>query len=69
MASGTWMAASLSLKSSVYPIHLFGHVYPMYAAVPALALNLILTAALTPIFRLLNRTAQLDTTDPAAYVG
>jgi SSS family solute:Na+ symporter len=43
MISGTAMAASLGLKSSVYPLHLFGHVYAVYAAVPALLLNLAFT--------------------------
>src|SRR5258707_9199910 len=41
MASGTGMAVALGLKSSVYPLHIFGGTYAMYAAVPALALNLV----------------------------
>ncbi len=55
MVSGTAMAWSLGLKSSVYPIHLpaalGGSTWALYAAVPALLLNLALSAALTPIFR------------------
>src|SRR5258708_32133301 len=46
MASGTAMALSLGLKSSVYPLHLpsfLGGTYAMYAAVPALALNLVVS--------------------------
>ncbi|MBS1814795.1 MAG: sodium:solute symporter [Acidobacteria bacterium] len=50
MASGTAMAATLHLKSSVYPVHLFGHTYGTYAAIPALLLNLIVSFVLTPIF-------------------
>ncbi len=65
MASGTWMAWTLNLKSSIYPIP---HLGSMYAAVPALALNLALAILLTPIFRL-TRIPTLDTTDPAAYIG
>jgi SSS family solute:Na+ symporter len=65
MASGTWMAWTLNLKSSIYPIP---HLGSMYAAVPALALNLLLAILLTPIFRL-TRIPTLDTTDPAAYIG
>jgi SSS family solute:Na+ symporter len=63
MASGTWMAWTLNLKSSIYPIP---HLGGMYAAVPALALNLALAAVLTP---LLARIPTRDTTDPAAYIG
>ena len=66
MASGTWMAWSLDLKSSVYPIP---HVGGMYAAVPALLLNLAVSAILTLVLRPLNWGAGRDTTDPAAYVG
>jgi SSS family solute:Na+ symporter len=51
MATGTAMAVSLSLKSSVYPLHIAGSVYPMYAAIPALLLNLAVSAALTLIVR------------------
>ncbi len=46
MASGTWMAASLGFKSSIYPLHLFGSVIPGYAAVYALIVNLLVVAAL-----------------------
>jgi SSS family solute:Na+ symporter len=69
MGSGTAMAISLGLKSSVYPIHFDGQVYAMYAAVPALALNLAVAAILTPILRTARVGAGLDTTDPAAYIG
>ena len=41
MTSGTAMAVSLGLRSSVYPVALFGGVWRMYAAVPALGLNLL----------------------------
>lgn len=62
MAAGTAMAAALGLKSSVYPLHLFGGVYAMYAAVPALLLNLAVSAGLT----LLLRVSKLDKS-PAIY--
>jgi SSS family solute:Na+ symporter len=51
MGLGTWMAVELGLKSSVYPIHLFGQTCAMYAAVPALLLNLALSAGLTLVLR------------------
>jgi SSS family solute:Na+ symporter len=63
MASGTWMAWTLHLKSSIYPIP---HVGGMYAAVPALALNLALAAVLTPLLRGIPTR---DTTDRNAYIG
>jgi SSS family solute:Na+ symporter len=66
MVSGTWMVWTLDLKSSVYMIP---HVGGMYAAVPALLLNLAVSAGLTMVFRGLKVTAGRDTTDPAAYVG
>ncbi len=69
MGAGSAMALSLGLKSSVYPLHLFGGTYAMYAAVPALLLNLAVALVLTPPSRALNRRAGADVTDPAAYIG
>jgi SSS family solute:Na+ symporter len=72
MASGTAMAASLSLKSSVYPLHLpawLGGTWAMYAAVPALMLNLCIAAGLTLVFRAIGVGAGKDTTDASAYFG
>lgn len=69
MASGTAMAVALGLKSSVYPFHLFGGTYAMYAAVPALLLNLALAVVLTPLCRSLAARPQADLTDAAAYIG
>lgn len=66
MASGTWMVWTLGLKSSVYPVP---HVGGMYAAVPALALNLGLSALLTMVFRAMGVGGGVDSTDAAAYVG
>ena len=69
MISGTAMAVSLGLRSSVYPLPLFGTTYPMYAAIPALALNLAVSALLTFGLRFTNVRPAHDTTDPAAYIG
>jgi SSS family solute:Na+ symporter len=73
MASGTAMAAALGLKSSVYPLHLpsllGGGTYAMYAAVPALMLNLVVSVLLTFGFRAVKLDAGSDVTDAAAYVG
>ena len=40
MAAGTAMVGSLGLRSSIYPLHFAGHVYTVYAALPALGINL-----------------------------
>jgi SSS family solute:Na+ symporter len=72
MAAGTSMALSLGLKSSVYPLHLpvfLGGTYAMYAAVPALLLNLAVSAVLTVVFRMAKLNGGSDATDAAAYVG
>jgi SSS family solute:Na+ symporter len=47
MAAGTAMAGSLGLRSSIYPLHFAGHVYSMYAALPALAINLLVAGILS----------------------
>jgi solute:Na+ symporter, SSS family len=69
MASGTAMAVALGLKSSVYPLHMFGGTYAMYAAVPALVLNLTVSVVLTLVFRAVKLDGGSDVTDAAAYVG
>ncbi|HEX2919304.1 MAG TPA: sodium:solute symporter [Edaphobacter sp.] len=72
MASGTAMAAELHLKSSVYPLHLpawLGGTWAMYAAVPALLLNLAIAALLTVLFRSIGWNSGVDSTDASAYVG
>ncbi|HZY61246.1 MAG TPA: sodium:solute symporter [Edaphobacter sp.] len=70
MSAGTGMVISVGMKSSVYPLHLFGQTYAMYAAVPALLLNLLVSAALTLAFRASGsgKTSD-DITDASAYVG
>jgi SSS family solute:Na+ symporter len=67
MAVGTGMAVSLGLKSSVYPLHFAGNVYPMYAAVPALLLNLLVSAGLTLAIRALGKDSRVDATLAGDY--
>jgi SSS family solute:Na+ symporter len=72
MASGTAMAASLHLKSSVYPLHLpawLGGTWAMYAAIPALLLNFAISALLTLVFRAAGLRSGTDSTDASAYIG
>jgi len=67
MASGTAMAISRDLKSSIYPIHLFEHTYPMYAAIPALAANLLVSSIVTVSLRLFGHQPGTDSTGIIAY--
>jgi SSS family solute:Na+ symporter len=62
MGTGTGMAISLGLKSSVYPLHVFGQTYAMYAAVPALLLNLAVSAVLTLVLQALKADSRGDST-------
>ena len=62
MGWGTWMAVQLGLKSSVYPLHLFGQTYAMYAAVPALLLNLAVSALGTLLLQAFNANPGSDAT-------
>jgi SSS family solute:Na+ symporter len=66
MVSGSVMAWQLGLKSSVYPLHLFGLTIPCYAALLALLLNIIVAVAVTLVMNGVapNRT---DETVPADY--
>jgi solute:Na+ symporter, SSS family len=44
MAVGTAMVVSMGMKTSVFPLHLSGHTFAVYAALPAALLNLAVTA-------------------------
>jgi SSS family solute:Na+ symporter len=66
---GTWMAWQLQLKSSVYPLHLFGGTYAMYAAVPALVLNLGIAVVGTLVARAFNAHCTDDATVSEDYIG
>jgi SSS family solute:Na+ symporter len=69
MAWGTWMAEQLQLKSSVYPLHFFGGTYAMYAAVPAMLLNLSIAIVGTLVARALRAHCTADATVSEDYVG
>ena len=62
MASGTAMAISRDLKSSIFPFHIAGHTYAMYAAIPALAANLLVSALVTVALRAAGHSAGADLT-------
>lgn len=63
MIAGTAMAVALEFKGSgVFPLHLLGGTWSMYAAIPALLLNLCLTFALSPVLQQLRRTPEESAT-------
>jgi SSS family solute:Na+ symporter len=57
MLAGTAMAWSLQLKSSIYPLHFFGHTVAVYAAVPALLVNFAMLAAWSAAARVMGGKA------------
>jgi SSS family solute:Na+ symporter len=64
---GTWMAAELGFKSSIYPLHVFGLTIPCYAAVSALVANLAVSWLLTLVLRGTGSTQAADETTAADY--
>lgn len=69
MVCGTWMASTTHFKSSIFPLHLFGQTYAMYAAVPALLLNLTISVVLTLILRAIDSTEPADFTTAEDYAA
>ena len=67
LASGTWMVASLSLQSAVFPLAIDGLTVPGYAALYALAINFVVSLALTPVLNLIPMTRGSDRTRPSDY--
>jgi SSS family solute:Na+ symporter len=66
MAAGTAMVGSLGLRSSIYPLHVAGHVYGMYAALPALVLNLVVAAMVSLMLKISGRAPAEDLTASVA---
>jgi SSS family solute:Na+ symporter len=60
MAAGTAMTASLGLRSSIYPMHFGGHVYGVYAALPALLLNLAVAGIVSLSLKISGKTPARD---------
>ncbi|MCY0901032.1 MAG: sodium:solute symporter [Firmicutes bacterium] len=67
MGVGTYMAIAQSFKSSIFPVDLFGVTVSAYAAVWALAVNLIVAVVLTLILRAVSQGETADLTSPADY--
>ncbi len=60
MACGTAMVASLGLRTSIYPLHIAGHMYGVYAALPALALNLAVASIVSLLLKISGRAPAED---------
>jgi SSS family solute:Na+ symporter len=67
MAGGTLMAIEQEFKTAVYELNIFGTSITAYEAIFALVLNLIVSAALTVVLRLVNAPAGSDETHPDDY--
>ncbi len=64
MVAGTWMYYSQSTPSTTYPLHVGSYVLPGYAALYTVILNLIVTAVLTVVFRMIHVPDGRDETAP-----
>lgn len=64
---GTWMAWLQSFTKSTYNLEWFGYIVPGYAAVYALALNLIVSVAGTLLARALGLPKSPDATQPSDF--
>jgi solute:Na+ symporter, SSS family len=62
MAAGSAMVGSLGLRSSIYPLHFAGHIYNVYAALPALAINLLVAGIVSLVLKISGRTPAQDLT-------
>ncbi len=63
------MALARDLKSSIYPLHIAGHVWTVYAAIPALLANLLVSVVVTLLLDALGRERGRDVTLEADYVA
>lgn len=66
MIAGTWIALTQNF-ASIYPLHLGSITIPIYAALLATLLNLLLSYTLTLLLRMLNVPAGRDLTTPIDY--
>ncbi len=67
LIAGTWMAASLSFQSAVFPLAVDGFTVPGYAALYALAINFAVSIVLSLLFNQVLATRGTDLTSVADY--
>jgi solute:Na+ symporter, SSS family len=67
IASGTWMAAELAFKGSIYPLTIAGFTVPGYAAFYSIILNIAVAVVLSALFRAVGAVAAKDETRASDY--
>jgi solute:Na+ symporter, SSS family len=67
LIAGTWMVVIQNFVSSVYTISIAGLRIPIYAAISALFVNLVICVVFTLLFRALGISAGRDATRPADF--
>jgi solute:Na+ symporter, SSS family len=67
IVTGTWMAAELAFKGSIYPLTVFGFTMPGYAAFYSVIVNLVLAVVLTVVIRGIGAANSEDETLAADY--
>lgn len=67
LTTGTWMAASLSFQSAIFPLAVDGFTVPGYAALYALAINFAVSILLSLLFNQILATRGTDLTSAADY--
>lgn len=69
MAVGTGMVYANGFASTLYPLTLFGHTVSVYAALHALAVNIVIAVGLTLIMRALRVAKGKDLTAAGDYIA
>lgn len=67
LITGTAMVASTGLKSSVYPFAIAGHTYAVFAALPALLLNLLISGIVSAVLHAGGAADKRDLTSEADF--
>jgi SSS family solute:Na+ symporter len=62
------MAWSLGLKSSTYPLEIFGFTIPCYAALSALVLNIVVGLVVSMVLNAVSKAPRYDETVPSDYL-
>jgi solute:Na+ symporter, SSS family len=69
IAAGTAMVVELGLKSSIYPLQIFGLTIPCYAALIALVLNIVVGFAVSLVLNATSTAPRHDETVASDYIG
>ncbi|HEV2582726.1 MAG TPA: sodium:solute symporter [Ktedonobacteraceae bacterium] len=67
LVAGTWMIVAKQFTSTVFSVTIGSFTIPMYSAVLALIVNLLLSVTLTPLFRMLGFSTGRDDTIPTDF--